>query len=66
MAVLSSPTGAREMSQWLRALTVLPEVLSSIPKQPHVGSQPPAIGSVVLFWCVWRQLQCTQINKINK
>jgi hypothetical protein len=24
------------------------------------------MGSNALFWCVWRQLQCTRINKINK
>jgi hypothetical protein len=23
------------------------------------------MGSNALFWCVWRQLQCTHINKIN-
>jgi hypothetical protein len=22
------------------------------------------MGSNALFWCVWRQLQCTHINKI--
>jgi hypothetical protein len=24
------------------------------------------MGSSALFWCVWRQLQCTHIHKINK
>jgi hypothetical protein len=24
------------------------------------------MGSDALFWCVWRQLQCTHIHKINK
>jgi hypothetical protein len=28
---------AREMAQWLRALTALPEVLSSIPSNPIVA-----------------------------
>jgi len=28
-------------------------------QQPHGGSQPSVIGSDALFWCVWRQLQCT-------
>jgi hypothetical protein len=23
------------------------------------------MGSNALFWCVWRQRQCTHINKIN-
>ena len=30
------------------------------------GSQPSIMGSDSLFWCVWRQLQYTHINKINK
>jgi len=32
-------------------------------QQPHGGSQPSVMGSDALFWCVWRQLQCTHINK---
>jgi hypothetical protein len=24
------------------------------------------MGSDAFFWCVWRQLQCTHIHKINK
>jgi type VI protein secretion system component VasK len=28
--------------------------------------KPSVMRSDVLFWCVWRQLQCTHINKINK
>jgi hypothetical protein len=35
-----------EISQWFRALTVLPEVLSSIPSNHMV------MGSDALFWCV--------------
>jgi hypothetical protein len=35
-------------------------------QKPHGGSQPYVIGSLSLFWCVGRQLQCTHINKINK
>jgi hypothetical protein len=35
-------------------------------QQPHGGSQPSVMGSDALFWCVWRQLQCSHIHKINK
>ena len=35
-------------------------------QQPLGGSQPSAIWSDTLFLCVWRQLQCTHIHKINK
>jgi hypothetical protein len=28
------------MAQWLKALFALPDVMSSIPQQPHGGSQP--------------------------
>jgi hypothetical protein len=58
--------GAGEMAQWLRALTALPEVLRSIPSNHMVDSQPSVMGSNGLFWCVWRQQQCTCIHKINK
>jgi hypothetical protein len=34
-------------------------------QQPHGGSQASVIGSDALFWCVWRQIQCTHIHKIN-
>jgi hypothetical protein len=34
-------------------------------QQPHGGSQPSVKWSDVLFWCVWIQLQCTYIHKIN-
>jgi hypothetical protein len=34
-------------------------------QQQHGGSQPSVMGSDALFWCVWRQLQCTHIHKIN-
>jgi hypothetical protein len=30
-------------------------------QQPHSCSQPPVMRSDALFWCVWRQLQCTYI-----
>ena len=33
------------------------QVLSSIPSKPFL------MGSDVLFWCVWRQRQCTYIKK---
>jgi hypothetical protein len=32
-------------------------------QQPHGGSQPSVMESDALFWCDWRQLQCTHINK---
>jgi hypothetical protein len=34
-------------------------------QQPHGCSQPSVKGSDALFWCVWKQLQCKHINKIN-
>jgi hypothetical protein len=34
-------------------------------QQPHGGSQLSVMGSHAFFWCVWRQWQCTHINKIN-
>jgi hypothetical protein len=52
------------MAQWLRALTVLPEDLSSIPSN-HMMVHPSVMGSDALFWCVLRQLQCTHINKVK-
>ena len=30
-------------------------------QQPHDGSQPSVMTSDTLYWCVWRQLQCTYI-----
>ena len=30
-------------------------------QQPYGGSQPSVMRSNGLFWCVWRQQQCTQI-----
>jgi hypothetical protein len=53
--------GAGEMAQWVRA----PDCSSRGPEfksqQPHGGSQPSVMRSDALFWCVWRQLQCTYI-----
>jgi hypothetical protein len=34
-------------------------------QQPHGGSQLSVMGSDVLFLYIWRQLQCTYINKID-
>ena len=52
LSLVSSSTkdssGAGEMAQQLRALTTLPKVLSSIPSQPHDGSQPSVMGSISL------------------
>ena len=41
--------GAGEMTQWLRALAALPEVLGSIPSTRGT-SQPSVMGSEALFW----------------
>jgi hypothetical protein len=30
-------------------------------QQPHGGSQPPVMRPDALFWCIWRQLQCTYV-----
>jgi hypothetical protein len=48
---------AGEAAQWLRALTVLPKVLSSIPSthMVHGGSQPFVMKSDALFLYVFRQ-----------
>jgi hypothetical protein len=35
-------------------------------QQPHGGSQRSIMRSNAPFWCIWRQLQCTHIHKINK
>ena len=50
--------GGKELARQLRALTALLEVLSSIPSH--------RMGSDALFWCVWREWQCTHIHKIKK
>ena len=34
-------------------------------QHPHGDLPPSTMGSDALFWCVWRQLQCTHINKVN-
>ena len=34
-------------------------------QQPHGGSHASAMGTGAIFWCVWKQLQCTQIHKKN-
>jgi hypothetical protein len=44
--------GAKEVTQWLRALTALPEVLSSIPSNHMVAHKPSVMGSDAFFWCV--------------
>jgi len=40
------------MAQQLRALTALPEVLSSIPSNHMVTLNPSVTESNALFWCV--------------
>jgi len=58
--------GAGETAQWLGALTALHRGPEFNSQQPHGDSQPSVMESDALFWCVWRQLQCTHIHKINK
>jgi hypothetical protein len=61
---------AGEMAQWLRALTVLPEVLSSIP--PQGGSQPSVMGSNALpgvsgdSYSVLRNIKKKKKDRIEK
>jgi hypothetical protein len=43
---------AGEMAQWLRALTAVPEVLSSIPSNHMVAHKLSVMGSDVLCWYV--------------
>jgi hypothetical protein len=43
------------MAQRLRALTALPEVLSSNPSNHMVAQNPSVMRSNALSWCVWRQ-----------
>ena len=38
------------MSQWLRALAALPEVLNSIPSNHMVAHKSPILGSDALLW----------------
>jgi hypothetical protein len=57
--------GDGQMAQRLKALIVLPKVLSSNSQQPHGDSQPSVMRSDAFFWSVWRQLQCTYIKKKN-
>ena len=54
------------MAQQLRTLSDPPEGPKFNFQQPHGGLQPSVMGSDALFWCAWRQWQCTHINKINK
>jgi hypothetical protein len=59
----SSWTG--EMGQWVRALTALPRGSEFKSQQPRGSSQPIVMQPDALFWCVWRQLPCTHMHKIN-
>jgi hypothetical protein len=54
------------MAQWVRASDCSSEGPKFKSQQPHGGSQPPVMRSDDLFWCAWRQLQCTYIYLINK
>ena len=42
--------GSGEMAEWLRVLTALPEVVSSIPSIHMVSHKPSIMGSDSLFW----------------
>jgi hypothetical protein len=53
------------MAQWLRALTALPEVLSSNPNNHMVAhKQPSVMGSDALFWCVSEDI-CSVLTYIK-
>jgi hypothetical protein len=56
------------MAQRLRALAALPEVLSSIPSQPHGGSKPSVMGFGALFWPtgIYVQAECYIHNKSKR
>ena len=54
------------MAQQLRALTSSSRDAEFNAQQQPGGSQPSVLGTDALLWCVWRQLQCTHIYKINK
>ena len=50
---LKNDLEAGEMAHRFKALTVLPEVLRSIPSSHiHSGSQPSVMESKAVFWCV--------------
>jgi hypothetical protein len=53
------------VAQWLRALSALQEVLSSIPSK-HIGSQPSVMGSDAFFWHAGGHADRAVIHKINK
>jgi hypothetical protein len=53
--------GAGEMAQQVRAPNCTSEGPEFKSQQPHGGLQPSVMRSDALFWCVWRQLQCTYI-----
>ena len=54
-----STVGAGEMAQRVRAPDCSSEGPEFKSQQPHGGSQPSVTRSHTLFWCFWRQLQCT-------
>jgi len=54
------------MAHWLRDTDCSSRVPEFNSQQPHGGSQPSVMESDALFWCVWRQLQCTQIIILKK
>ena len=53
--------GDGEMAQWVKAPNCSSEGPEFKSQQPHGGSQPSIMRSNALFWCVYRQLQCTYI-----
>jgi hypothetical protein len=58
--------GAGEMAQVVKNTDCSSRGPEFKSQQPHGGSQPSVMGSDALFWCVFRQLQCTHIHEINK
>jgi hypothetical protein len=52
---------AGKMAQLVRATDCSSKGLKFKSQQPHGGLQPSVMRSDALFWCVWRQLQCTYI-----
>jgi hypothetical protein len=61
LSINNVDTGTGEMAQQVRAPNCSSEGPGFKSQQPHGGSQPSLTRSDSLFWCVWRQLQCTYI-----
>jgi hypothetical protein len=55
-----------EMDKWLKSTRWSSRAPEFNSQQQHGGLQPTVMGSEAPSTCVWRQLQCTHIYKINK